>query len=281
MKATDIACSVQRLVSFPEVYLALRRVINDPESSLQDVALLLERDPALAAGILRLANSAYFKTAAPVASISHATSLLGMLQVHDFALGTVVMRAFPPIPAQLMDMRRFWHNSMMAATGARHLANVAEYLDSGRLFLLGLLAQIGRLAIWMTLPEDSHAMLAAANGSLLQLNACERHRLGFDYAEVGAELLTAWDLPEELVTPIRAHTQPATFAGGITAIHAMVHVAVCIADGLDAGAEPEQIMHAITRSAWEALELTPAVVVAHIAHITDEAAELSRQFDGA
>jgi HD-like signal output (HDOD) protein len=281
MNAVQIASSVRQLVTFPDVYLALRTAINDPESSLLDVASILERDAGLAAGILRLANSAYFRSGAPVVSISQAASLLGMLQIHDFALGTVVMRAFPPIPAELMNIRRFWHNSMVAAGGARHLANAGEYLDSGRLFLLGLLAQVGRLAIWMTLPEDSHAMLAQVDGKLLDLSGCERARLGFDYAEVGAELLTAWDLPQELVTPIRAHVQPDLFESEPNAINAMVHVAVCIADGLDGGAAPDQIMQAIADSAWRTLDLSPPVLLEHMAEITQEAAELERQFESA
>ncbi|MGD9604131.1 MAG: HDOD domain-containing protein [Gammaproteobacteria bacterium] len=276
----DVAAGVRRLVTFPQVYFALREVISDPDSSLDDVATLVERDPALAAGLLRLANSAYYHSPAPVTRIAQAVSMLGMLQVHDFVLGSVVMRAFPRISPELVDMRRFWRSSLVAATAARRLAQRAGHLDSGRLFLLGLLARIGRLAIWLQLPRDARALLDDAHGNFLRLSALERARLGFDAAQVGAALLEAWQLPGELVGPIAAHARPG-IAGARNPVVAMVHAATCIADGVDATVTVADLLEALDPHVLEALALEAAELPGLIDQVMREATALAQVFEAA
>ncbi len=250
-----LARGVANLASFPDVYFKLRDAIDDPRSSLDDVARLLECDPVLAAGILRLANSAFFRFSSPVRNLAQAASLLGMFQIHDFVLATTVIRAFPSIPAELMDMKRFWRASIVAATAARGLADEMEIIDSARLFLFGLLAQIGRLVLWLKLPRESQELLEAAHGNLLELPALERKRWGFDYAEVGAALISAWRLPPELSGPIAHHSVPSKHREP-DQIAAILHVAVAIAGADDAPLET--VIAAIEPDVWQrlALELT-------------------------
>jgi HD-like signal output (HDOD) protein len=245
-----LAHGVLDLVSLPEVYLKVRKLVDDPRSSLADVADALAIDPAMTARILRLTNSAYFGFAGRVTSVPRAVSMLGTQQVHDFVLATSVMRSFAGIPASLVDMRRFWRTSVHCGATAKVLADRCGILDSERIFITGLLAHVGRLVLYLRLPEVARGAHAEAVREHRPISDFERSLLGFDYAEVGGELLAAWNLPPSLVEPVRLHTRPAE--GGDFAFEAsVVHVGAALAEALDRELPTASVVPQIDETAWQ------------------------------
>ncbi|MGE3773504.1 MAG: HDOD domain-containing protein [Gammaproteobacteria bacterium] len=275
--AAALARETARLASFPAVWLALREAIEDPGSSLDDVCDILRRDPALVAGLLRIANSAWLGHGRQAASLPQAASLLGMFRIHDLVLATSVMRAFPRVPAAVFDMGRFWHASLLAATAARRLADAEQIVDSDRVFLHGLLAQIGRLVALLRRPDDCRALLAETGGRLRGLDALERQRWGYDYADLGAALIDAWGLPAEFALPVFAHVAPGR-RGASSPIAGLTHVAVVIAVGIDADDEVADIAAAVEFAIWERYALTPASFTELVDRTRSEAAGLANLF---
>lgn len=223
-----LARRVADLVSLPEVYLRVRQLVEDPGSSLAEISDALSIDPGMTARLLRLANSAYYGFPARVQSVSRAVSLLGTRQVHDFVLATVVIRSFAGVPASLMDMRQFWQKSVLCGAATRVLADRCDVLDSERLFVAGLLAHVGDLVLLLQAPELVRTAHAWSAGTGEPLEAVTRELLGWDPAEVGGELLAAWNLPPGLVEPVRHHPCPAG-AGERVVEASLVHVGVRIA----------------------------------------------------
>lgn len=275
--ATALARETARLASFPAVWLALREAIEDPGSSLDEVCAILKRDPALVAGLLRIANSAWFGHGRQVASLPQAASLLGMFRIHDFVLATSVIRAFPRVPAELFDMRRFWRASLLAATAARRLADAEQIVDSDRVFLHGLLAQIGRLVALLRRPDDCRALLAATGGRLRGLAALERQRWGYDYADLGAALIDAWGLPSEFALPVFAHLAPGRRIA-TSPVVGLTHVAVAVAVGIDAEEDVADIAASVEFGTWEYFGLTPASFAALVDFTRSETAKLASLF---
>jgi len=275
--ATALARETARLASFPAVWLALREAIEDPASSLDDVCAILVRDPALVAGLLRIANSAWFGHGRQVTSLPQAASLLGMFRIHDFVLATSVIRAFPRVPAELFDMGRFWRASLLAATAARLLADAEQIVDSDRVFLHGLLAQIGRLVALLRRPEECRLLLAETGGRLRGLDVLERARWGYDYADLGAALIEAWGLPNEFALPVFAHVAPAR-RGATSSVVGLTHVAVAIAVGIDADEDVADIAAAVDFAVWERCGLTPASFAELVERTRSEADALASLF---
>lgn len=275
--ATALARETARLASFPAVWLALRAAIEDPASSLAEVCDILKRDPALVAGLLRIANSAWFGHGRQVTSLAQAASLLGMFRIHDFVLAASVIRAFPRVPANLFDMGRFWRASLLAATAARRLTDAEQIVDSDRVFLHGLLAQIGRLVALLRRPDDCRALLAETGGLLRGLDALERARWGYDYADLGAALIEAWGLPNEFALPVFAHVAPAR-RGATSPVVGLTHVAVVVAVGIDAEDDVADIAAAVEPAVWECCGLTPASFTDLVEHTRSEADELASLF---
>ncbi len=196
------------LNSLPDVYIKLKAVLEDPGSASADMAKVIQYDPALSARVLRIVNSAFFGLPSKIETIRQAVTMLGTLKIHDIALATSVIEAFAGVPDDLVDMRSFWHESIHCGVTSRLLANKCNILDSEKLFVAGLLSDIGHLVMYQKIPEQCVYLLAKAKSENLVLFKEERSLLGFDYAELGAELLRYWNLPESLQVITQNHVEP-------------------------------------------------------------------------
>ena len=253
----ELVSGTESLVSMPEVYFRVRALVHDPDAGPADIADVISCDPALSARFLRVANSAFFGLRGRVETVSRAVAIMGMQQVHDIVLATSVARAFSGLPSNLVDMEQFWRNSVYCAIVSRMLAVRCDVLDSERLFVEGLLRDVGHLVMYLKVPDQARRALMQAQQESCPLHQMERQIVGCDYAQVGGELMTVWGLPESLATVIRYHTEPS-----VTQEHrletSIVHIAAAAAAGsVDAGSTPPFVAESV---AWEATGLSEADV---------------------
>lgn len=211
--AATLVAETTTVVSLPEVYLRVKQVIDDPDAGLADVASILSRDPGMTARLLRVANSAFFGLAARVDNVTQAVNLLGPRMVHDLVLATSVTRAFDGLCDSVMNMDVFWQNSIYRAVLARLLASEGGLVDCDRFFIVGLLADIGHLAMYHAAPQPCLRALQLAQEEGVALSVAEDRLVGCHYAEVGGRLLRAWRLPESICEPVLFQSQPARADG--------------------------------------------------------------------
>ena len=103
-------------------------------------------------------------------------------------------------------MKDFWLHSVYCATIAQLLARKCHILDSERLFVSGILHDIGHLVIYTTLATHAGKVLSRARNEHLPLEQLETEVFGFNYAEVGGQMLKLWQLPASLYQPVQYHT---------------------------------------------------------------------------
>lgn len=272
LTAKMVATGPKVLASPPTLYLRLRSLLNDPKYTLGDIADLVTTDPALTARMLRIANSAYFGGLKGVDTVRRALVVLGSRQIHDIVLATSVISRFSGIPTRLVNMHSFWQASVHAAAAAKLLADRCFIFDSERMFTAGLLAQLGELVLYLRVPSVMVEALEIARRDDQPIYLVERELLGFDYAEVGGELFSAWQLPSSLVEPVRHHTNP------IAAAERMLEASVVtIAVALAAHINPA------TSKADPARHLNPTVLkvvgiaAGDLESLSAEVAELARE----
>lgn len=205
--ATALVQGMVDLVPLPQAYVRIRQAVDDPDSDLRDLAGIVSSDPALAGRVLRLVNSAYLGLMAPIDSIDHAVRVLGMRQIHDMALATSAVGSLSRLRGDLYDIQGFWRLSVYSAACARELARRVGLPAPERLFLCGLLHNIGSLVIAHEMPEACAETSARARELGRPYYELQRERLDFDYAEVSAELLRHWNLSVGLVLPVMLHTR--------------------------------------------------------------------------
>lgn len=197
----------KRLYPMPHVVVKARRVMADPNSSVEQLAAVLRADPALAGRIVKVANSAYYRRRGPVASVQQAAALLGLRNVsqiitlvsHSKMLGQA-------LEGYGLEAGDLWRHSLRTAVFSEELSARAGGEYASEAFLAGLMHDAGKIILNATLLEQS------GNGPVAGFGAegvrAETRILGFDHADIGSELCIKWQLPMALANALRYHHMP-------------------------------------------------------------------------
>jgi len=204
-RAEEIVKYETELVSFPDIYFRIQEVLEDVNSSAEDIARVVSTDVALSAKLLKLINSPFYGLPHKVDSISRAIPLLGSKEVSALALGVSTIDFFQNIPPELMDMKTFWIHSLRCSVYARLIASRVQEVETDRFFTAGLLHDVGRLIIFKNLPYASVQVLLFARSNMLPLVEAENRVLGYDHTDIGELLLREWSFPDALLEMIKTH----------------------------------------------------------------------------
>lgn len=200
MTAQEYAARADDLFVLPQTVTRIKALLEDEASSIDDISNLVMCDPALTAHLLRLANSALYNFPSQIETVSKAVQLIGTQSVYDFTITFGVSQAFKSIPRDVIELDRFWEQSINCALLAKFFADKRGILDSERLFVIGLLHNIGELVMVQFEPEK--AVQCTAISDDVTALSLQQDIFGFTYAQVGSQLLRHWGIPESLVSVI-------------------------------------------------------------------------------
>jgi len=255
----ELISQTTELVSLPDIYVRIKAVIYDPNSTMTDVADVLSHDPAICARMLKVANSAFFGAPSRVETVKAAIRLLGTQQVHDLVLAATITKTFPDIPGNLISMEDFWINSLRCGLLARLLAEQCNSRDGERFFLASLLHDMGHLIMYQTVPEESQEALITARQDNKPLYMVERDIVGCDYGQVGSQLMQNWNFPENWVQAVRYQNEPADVQD-FSFEASIMHLSVRMKDMDSAAEAPVRDLTMIDAIAWEATGLSEDMV---------------------
>ncbi len=255
--AQELVTYIESLAALPSVYYRVREQLEASDCCVSEVARLIETDPALTTGILKLVNSAFYGFSRKVESVERAILVLGLRQTHELVLAITVSNVFAGILPQHMDMRRYWIGCMMTALTTRELAHLTCNPAANRLFVIGLLADTGHLVMYQTVPELAIEAQTVADAGNEPLFEAERRIIGCDSAEVGATLMDNWKLPASFAEIIGAQNTPRL--AGQHAIEAeLLHIALAVSKADRYNEPSEQALQRIDPCIWDNLGLNPA-----------------------
>jgi len=199
---------IKNQVDLPSPSQVAREVIglaSNPDIELAKVANAISCDPAMAAKLLRIANSAFYAQRRPSQNIRQALVIIGLNAALTLALSFSLVSTLRGCKPNGIDYKRYWRRTLLAATGSRAFAEQVSKGQDEDAFLIGLLQDVAVLAIdrcsegfYADLPsEATHTVLIEH----------ERKKLdGKDHAYYGALLLRTWKLPETICSSVeRSH----------------------------------------------------------------------------
>ena len=214
-------------------------MIHDPQLSLTEIGRVIAKDPGLSLRLLRLVNSPFYGFQSKIDTISRAITVVGIDELYNLVVATCVVDHFDHIPSELVDMTAFWLNSVHTGVVAKLLAKQNTELHSERLFLAGLLHDIGSLVLYQKMPDKCLKVLHAAGHDRRLIPEFEREIFGFTHADVGCELIKSWGLPESLSEPIGCCLDPET-AKHYSVDSYLLHIAARLVAASECGIPPER-----------------------------------------
>jgi HD-like signal output (HDOD) protein len=197
------------LPPMPNIILKAREIMEDPGSSLKDLAGVIEHDQAIVARVLALANSAYYGLSGLVSSIQHASILLGQKTLGELiTIAASSQLLSKQLSGYMLHPGDLWKHSLAAALGSRISAEKinAECIEDA--FIAGLLHDAGKLILDPYVVERKKAFKKALENGQPKFIDAEKEVLGFDHAEVMSRAVRFWRYPENQSIAIRYHHYP-------------------------------------------------------------------------
>jgi diguanylate cyclase (GGDEF)-like protein len=271
----DQVLACPSLPSLPAVAAQILELTRQPDSTLKEIASVVENDPALAAKILRTVNSSYYRLSSPCPTVARAVPYLGLTTVKSLVLGFSLINVGRAATGR-SGLAQYWRHCLYSAAASRLLARRSRACDPDEAFSAALMQDVGMLALHVAMGPAYADLVARTFGDHRRLADVEREVLGFDHTAVGGRLAERWGLPPQLVTAIRRHHDLAA-----NDFPALVHV---VALGGDIGTiislpNPGQGLLAVQARAKEWLGLDADAISSLMGQIGDNAQELSALFE--
>ena len=194
-----------KMPTLPVVAQKLVALCRDERAVFADFARVIESDPGLASGILRVTNSAYYGLRHKVTTLERAISILGLKYVKMNSLGFHLATALNSFTEKGFDMASFWQQNLLRGVIARQLARSYCPERPDEAFLIGLLQNCGIPLLIEAYGDEYAQMWKESRGSQASLFKLEQEVFEFDHLHAAEALAQKWALPEILSKPISTH----------------------------------------------------------------------------
>ncbi|AQS37865.1 putative signal transduction protein [Shewanella psychrophila] len=196
----DYAMQAQELCVLSDVYMTLNRMLSSDGCSMEELADAIAYEPAIAASILKIANSAMFSMPREIDSLAKALVLLGIKQVKNLVNAYGITAAFSGIDPKVADMDKFWEISVDCALICQYFSKDKQIPNTDNIFLSGLFHNLGMLAIVHSEPDKVRYCEGYDSDETPWLR--QHEMFGFTFADCTTELLKLWNLPDSIIQPI-------------------------------------------------------------------------------
>jgi len=201
--------AVKDLPPMPKVIIKIQTLLIDPNSNTKQIADLIETDQAIAAKVLRMANSSFYGMSGKVSSVQHAAVILGFKSLAE--LTTVA--GFSGLLGKKLsgygyNSNELWKHSLAVALASKIISEKINPEFTNEALTAGLIHDIGKLILDPFVLERREAFDILLEGGNQTFLEAEKQILGFDHAEIAAEICKNWKYPEPLTLAIKYHHNP-------------------------------------------------------------------------
>lgn len=217
---------VTEISSLPEVTARIVEVVEDPKATARDIHDVVQADPALAAKLLKVVNSAFYGLPSQIASLDRAILMLGLNVVKNLALATSLTRLIKG--GNICDQfstRDLWRHSIAVAVCARQLATRGRALQPDEAFVAGLVHDMGLIVAQQLFAQPVQQVATQCLEQPQNYCAAEEAVLGADHQAFGATLAVRWKFPPGLRHAIGYHHEPSSLQPEFQKITVTTYVA--------------------------------------------------------
>lgn len=255
--------------SAPPVAFKLMTLLKKRDQHNEDIVEIIRYDENLTAKLLKLCNSAFFRTGTAVTSVEQVVLKLGYGNIASIAVSLNVGDVMAKNKkASYINPYELWRHSLAASMIAKEIAIAARKspVDPDTAFTAGLLHEIGKVVLNSVDPILTNKIKELVESRSISAVEAEREVLGTDYAEIGVVLLEKWALPEEILEAVKYHIWPESGAPALSQVCHIATLASSVHCGLCAF---EDIIEYIAPGALEDLGLFSEDIESSLASIKE------------
>lgn len=193
------------LPSIPNVLSDVLESVDNLDLNAKFLAKIIEKDQALTAKILKVANSPYYGFSRTISTVDLAILVLGLNSIKEIVLSMILKKFFTKVDNKLFDINNFWKYSIYCAAASKYLSKKFDYRLSGEAFVAGLMHDIGILILIQFFKDDFKKIIEFKNRNGTSWVDAENNVINCTHCEIGAWLAEKWQLPENLCNSILNH----------------------------------------------------------------------------
>ncbi len=207
-KLNQILSKVKAFPTMPEAGAKMLSLLEEPDTEISEIEEILRYDPGLTANILKLANSAYFGIPSKIGSLKQAVIVLGFKRLVQLVVASCVSAVMDKsVPGYDLPPGNLWRHSIAVSIAAEALVKDKQKTVSQDVFTPALLHDVGKLVLGTFVKEELEAIESiAAKG--VPFVVAENMILNTDHAEIGAQILSHWNFPKDVIHAVRWHHDP-------------------------------------------------------------------------
>jgi putative nucleotidyltransferase with HDIG domain len=254
--------NINTLPTVPGVLKRLSGVIEKPGVTIVEISAFISNDPALTTKVLKMVNSAIYGFPGRIASVSHATMLLGLNVIKGLLLGVSVF--------ELMQktMTGLYEHSLACAIASRVIAQKKGLKEPEEVSVAGLLHDLGKVILVLQYPKEYEAAMHEARTKEISIYEAEKNQFNATHADVGGWLAEKWRFPKSLIEVIEFHHRP-TLARNAPMEAAIVHFADLLVRARGLGFAGENLVPEVHTGAFEILNLSETDIRDVLKHLED------------
>ncbi len=202
----ELMKEIKNLKPIPAVANQLLAVVDNPDSSMEDIANVIQYDPATTASVLKTCNSAFFGLKNPAESIKDAVNMLGTDQVIELVLLKSGAKALSGKQKGYgLENGDMWRYSVSSAVIAKQVAVKFSLKNKNTIFTAALVKDIGKTILENHVSDASKKINDLVEGKGFSFREAEKKILGIDHAELGALIAKMWKFSPRMIKIIRNH----------------------------------------------------------------------------
>ncbi|GAB7025190.1 HDOD domain-containing protein [Geotalea toluenoxydans] len=207
VKAQTMVDAISELPTIPHVATKVIDLLDKPEVELDEVADMILTDQVLAARVIKMVNSPFYKPAHEIKSVKRALIYLGFRHIRELAFTCSFIDVFQGKDGAF-DIRTFWEHSFGVGIVAKIIAQRFRYPDTEKAYLVGIVHDIGEVFLSYYKRSDFEKLLESIKGKSYRMFEAEKEYFGTSHSEIGLCIARKWNFPPEYCEVIALHHAP-------------------------------------------------------------------------
>lgn len=247
------------LPTLPMVAARINQEMHNEALTAKLLGEIIIEDTALAAKVLRLANSAFYGLQKKVTTLNKAAMVLGFNTVKNLAMSVSIYALYKKKNDSLIDFEGLWQHSLGCAVAAKMLIENIDAKLADEVFLFGILHDIGKIIIINAVPREYEKILQLMDEQNIPENEAELQVIGTTHQKLGVLLMDHWKFPDTIIQAVKYHHEPdlkkKKLDPHLKDLISALFLANQLAKALSMGKSTNPVREEIPKVIWESLNI--------------------------